>query len=194
MKRQQGLTLTEIMIAMLLGLIVLLAVSALLTDLLRSQTRDRLRATLNGMGDAAMSTMAMDLRRAGYRGSDTSANAPYADIHIEEQGTCLRYAYAPPPGDTQMAHHFFALRLKDGSLQQLASTQANWRCDAPDALWQNLTLPAQAKVETLQFLPIGETGHRGIRIRLSMQDSRRQLPPANWDVAIALRNQPEITP
>lgn len=190
MKKHLGFTLTEMMIALAIGLIVLLAVSTLFVNFTTSASHERQQAALRAMMDSAMSSMAMSLRRAGYAGE--ADPVPYARIFIGQNGHCLRFAYASPPGESAQDPHFYALRLKQqdgkGRIQQLATRQDNWHCGAPDADWQDLTLPAAGSVTGLSF---SQTGRDGIHIALSAQQG--ELAALALAATVTPRNHPIIT-
>lgn len=189
LKRQSGVTLIELMIALLIGLLLLLLLSTLLADLTGQQGRDRRAAALRAMGDAAMSTMAMDLRRAGYAGNGDAAE--FAHIVIGDNDHCLLFAYAAVPGESDDTHLWRGFRLKTedgrGRLQALATERANWRCSAPDGDWQDLTLPAAGSVDALSFNRIGQ---HGIGIQLQLRQA--PLPAAQFTATVTPRNLPVI--
>lgn len=189
MSRQHGLTLVELMVALALGLLVLLGVSTLLVDLTGQQGRDRRAAALRAMGDAAMSTMAMDLRRAGYTGGHDDADL--GRVRIGDDGRCVLFAYAPPPGERDSTQQWRGFRLSPGGerprLQALSTERAHWRCDAADAYWQDLTLPDAGSVQTLRFSRVGQ---HGVGIRLQLRADA--LPDASFEATITPRNTPTI--
>ncbi|NDV13227.1 PilW family protein [Crenobacter caeni] len=189
-KRQGGLTLIELMVALAIGLVLLLAATELLVQLTGQQGRDRRAAALRAMGDAAMSTMAMDLRRAGYAGGGNAAD--FGQIRIGDDGHCVLFAYAAPPGEADDGRLWRGFRLKTengtGRVQSLAVPRDSWRCDAPAADWQDLTLPSAGSVDALTFHRVGE---RGVDIRLLIRADG--LPAAQFEATVSPRNRPAIT-
>ena len=189
-KRQGGLTLIELMVALAIGLVLLLAATELLVQLTGQQGRDRRAAALRAMGDAAMSTMAMDLRRAGYAGGGNAAD--FGQIRIGDDGHCVLFAYAAPPDEADDGRLWRGFRLKTengvGRVQSLAVPREGWRCDAPDANWQDLTLPKAGSVDALTFHRVGQGGGD---IRLLVRADG--LPAAHFEATVSPRNRPAIS-
>ncbi|WP_434630488.1 PulJ/GspJ family protein [Chromobacterium sp. CV08] len=197
MKAQHGVSLLELLVGMTIGLLLLLAVSGLLVGLLESQARERRQAQLGEMLDGALSLMAMELRRAGYwNGSGDPAANPYGRIYIEQNGRCLRYGYDTPPGGKPGLPRHFAFRLsRDGAgrgeIQRLEAEPADWRCDADDARWNNLSQAGIGDVQSLRFSRNADGG--AIELEVA---ARTQAGAADERVDIhalvTLRNRPTV--
>lgn len=175
-KSQHGINLVELMIGLVVGLIVLAAMSAVYLNTARG-SRDTLNANrLNQDLRAIMDIMVADIRRAGYWGTaDTGANpftnriiqaAPLdkiSDIHVSTD--CTLYAYdatynggTPGASSPDSGVDFFGFRLDGDTVQMIdpadnLGTTASAGC-TNDSLWQNLTDPNAITVTALSF----ETG------------------------------------
>ncbi|OHX13770.1 hypothetical protein BI347_09795 [Chromobacterium sphagni] len=197
LRRARGISLLELLVGMTIGLLLLLAVSGLLVNLLGSQARERRQIRLGAMVDASLSLMAMELRRAGYWDSDGGAGTnPYGRIYIEQSGHCLRYGYDTPPNQPKGGQRYFAFRLKlddaqRGRLQRLSADEAGWKCDAADAKWDDLSKPDIGIIDTLRFTEDRSDHAIGVEVAA-------HTPPGGEEekldirTSIALRNRPAV--
>ncbi|MDD5578391.1 MAG: prepilin-type N-terminal cleavage/methylation domain-containing protein [Methylobacter sp.] len=104
MKKQSGLTLIEIMIALLIGLIIIAATITIYITTIKGSSDTLKSARLNHDLESAMALMVNDIRRAGYwggaiAGADSTKN-PFtigtADIQIPT-ASCILYTYDADP-------------------------------------------------------------------------------------------------
>jgi len=151
-KRQQGVTLVELLVGLLVGLVVLGAATAAFLNSLGAQTDNLHLARLNQDMRSMMDIMTRDIRRAGFVTSDPSTNSasllanPFfsadKDIRVLSGGSCIVYSYnadddTPPVVDSN-EHYGFRLS-DDGILQMRSSGTTNTACD--DGSWESITEP-----------------------------------------------------
>jgi len=91
-RRQFGLTLIEMMIAMLIGLIVMAATMGIFLISLKSNVDTLKMVRLNQELQAASTIMSRDFRRAGYWGTPATANAYAAETNTAI-ANCILFAY-----------------------------------------------------------------------------------------------------
>ncbi|WP_166726923.1 PilW family protein [Crenobacter cavernae] len=156
MNKERGFTLIELMVGILISLIVTLALAKMLVSFLddhrATEAQLRLSKSLAALNQLAVG----ELRRTGYAApecrtysassvvnaglnypnvaSGTLASATLDTVHIENGGSCVRFAYAPPPasaGSSQCERGpYFGLQSSQGQMWVFdASSPTNWRCD-----------------------------------------------------------------
>lgn len=166
----RGLTLIELMVGMALGLVVVLAGTALYMAIL-SGNAQYLRETLLGQDmDSAMFLMSRDIRRAGYDGAAASAigsgkfgpaldpfvgsvsGTNYFPIDTRTAG-CILFSYdLDKDGMLQPATEVFGFRLKDGVIQSRTGGAAMpTGCDDTSNVWDNLTDEKSETITSLSF-------------------------------------------
>jgi len=170
LKQQAGVTLVELMIGLLVGLIVLAAGTNIFITSIRGQTDNINLTRLNQDMRAMMYIMARDIRRAGFITSDPGTNfAPLqnnpffnglsTDIAVHDGGGCIVYAYnrdddvnndgvtdeTPSAVDSNERLGF---RLSDGVLEMRLSGATNGNCT--DGSWQTITEP-EVEITELTF-------------------------------------------
>lgn len=173
-KQQAGVTLVELMIGLLVGLIVVAAGINIFTTSIRGQTDNINLTRLNQDMRAMMDIMARDIRRAGFVTSDPGTNFaslqnnPFfddttsgatTDIVIYSVGGCIVYAYnrdddtnndgvtdeTPSAVDSNERLGF---RLSNSELDMRLSGATNENCT--DGSWQSITEP-EVEITALTF-------------------------------------------
>jgi prepilin peptidase dependent protein B len=164
-KRQTGVTLIELLIGMLIGLIVAAAGLSVFITSLKGQADNIKLSRLNQDMRAMMDLMERDIRRAGFVTSDPTTNLaalqnnPFFDattggasteLTVYNGGACLVYAYnrdndSPPFVDSNERAGF---RLNNGNLEMRRSGDTNEDCDDGD--WQSIT-EAEVEITGLTF-------------------------------------------
>lgn len=91
-RHQFGISLIEMMIAMLVGLIIVAATIGIFITSLKSNSDTLKMVRLNQELQAASTLMARDFRRAGYWGTPATANA-YAAETDTSNANCMLFAY-----------------------------------------------------------------------------------------------------
>ena len=147
-RRQRGVTLIEMMVGIVVGLIVLWGMSTVYVNSARGSRTTSGANALNQDMRAVMDIMVGDIRRAGFRNSITGAgDNPFtvvATTNLVVGANCVLYSYdAGGAADVANAGaDFFGFRLNGNIIQTLDPAAAvgatNGGC-ATDAQWQNLT-------------------------------------------------------
>lgn len=166
--KQTGLTLIEMMIASLLGLIVTGGVLTIYLSSIRGSTDIANSARLNYDLDSVMQLMVNDIRRAGYWGgaisaSDAKNNPPTCDTgnpftcgdaNIQIPVTsCILYSYdADGDGDVNNGE-YYGFKL-DGSVLKISSADTvddTGDCTANDGRWQTIIDTDTVSINSLSF-------------------------------------------
>ena len=92
-KQQAGVTLVELMIGLLVGLIVIAAGMNIFTTSIRGQTDNINLTRLNQDMRTMMDIMARDIRRAGFVTSDPETNFASLQNNPFFDSTTTRYCY-----------------------------------------------------------------------------------------------------
>ncbi|WP_374090486.1 PilW family protein [Methylomicrobium lacus] len=166
-KRQAGITLIELLIGMLVGLIVVAGGISIYIASVRGQAENIKLARLNQDMRAMMDMMERDIRRAGFVTADPATNFallqnnPFfdgatsgatTDVAIYNTGSCIVYAYnrdedpnndgvldeAPPAVDAN-ERLGFRLNGNTGELEIRNSGDSNDDC--ADGEWESVTEP-----------------------------------------------------
>jgi len=151
---QSGLTLVEIMIAMVLGILVMGAVITIFVTTVKSSSENIRMVHLNQELRFLMGLMSDELKRAGYSGQPADPALPRDPafreaLNWDPGSNCLRYAYdVNGDGVFEPNNESFAFQW--------------WPLDAPDHLrwgqgvtsntcgggvWQEITHPATAQID-----------------------------------------------
>lgn len=166
-RKQLGVTLVELLIGMLLGLLVAGAGMGLFLTSLKGQTDNIRLSRLNQDMRALMDIMVRDIRRAGFVTDDPKnylanlKNNPFfganTDVGVRSFGSltnnCIVYTYNfdndKPPNvddnddsdDTDDKNDFFGFRLDgaSGNLQMRKSGKTNANCT--DGAWESVVEP-----------------------------------------------------
>ncbi|MDT8406826.1 MAG: prepilin-type N-terminal cleavage/methylation domain-containing protein [Methylococcales bacterium] len=156
MKTQRGLTLLELMISMLVGLIVIGTTLVIYQSTITANS-DITRATrLNHDLDSVMSLMINDIRRAGFWfGATAQANTlnnPFATpanniniVNFSGTSDCILYSYdiSNTDDDTdpdQFKFNFFGFRLNGDRIQMRLSGENSTDCSNGSDAWESFTL------------------------------------------------------
>lgn len=175
-RKQLGVTLVELLIGMLLGLLVAGAGMGLFLTSLKGQTDNIRLSRLNQDMRALMDIMVRDIRRAGFVTDDPNTylanlkNNPFfastTDVYVHSTGAltnnCIVYTYNfdndKPPNvddnddtdDTDDKNDFFGFRLNGttGNLQMRKSGKTNANCTDGD--WESVIEP-EVEITALTF-------------------------------------------
>lgn len=170
-RRQSGVSLVELMVGIVVGLIVLLGISSVYVNSARSSRTATAANQLNQDMRAVMDIMVNDLRRAGFWSTAVTGTNPFTaaatNIRITSPAAnndCILYSYdAPfagaPNGAVDTGTDFFGFRLTGGAIQTLQSTTitstatvcANINADS----WSTLTDNRAIAVTRLTFDSVG---------------------------------------
>lgn len=164
MNEQRGLTLIEILIALLLGIILIGATITVYIITIRGSADTIRAARLNHDLDSALLLMVNDIRRAGYWGGAVagadSRNNPFMaattnvliyDTDGDDEGDCILYTYdANGSGintpndftDDVDANEYYGFRLNNGVVEMrlTGNTTAVAGCGNVGQSWQAMTI------------------------------------------------------
>jgi prepilin peptidase dependent protein B len=188
MTKQNGFTLIEIMIALVIGLIVVGGSIAVYITTIRGSSDIARSARLNHDMDSALALMVNDIRRAGYWGgamvgSDSRDN-PFTvsgttDLQIPSS-SCVLYTYdadidGPDPNTTGIktptdltddvdSDEYYGFRLNSGNIQMRSS---NIACNAGG--WSSLNISEGSDQVEITNLAFTES-FKCLRKRLGAED------------------------
>lgn len=165
--KQQGLTLVELLIGLLVGIVVLGAASSAFLSSFSAQTDNLGLVRLNQDMRTMTDIMARDIRRAGFVTSNPASytdelidNPFFAadkDIHVLDSNTCITYSYNFNEADEQSASpkvaptvdgsEHFGFRLVGNVLQMRKSGSTNTSCNGT---WETITEP-DVEISKLEF-------------------------------------------
>ncbi|MGB1187257.1 MAG: PilW family protein [Cycloclasticus pugetii] len=169
-KKQTGLTLIEMMIAMVLGLFVTAVIITVFSTNVRSSTENIKMIRLNQELRGVMTMMVDELKRHGY--SSESTNADFMnDFNINS--TCVRYSYdeinRDPSGSEvdgeQDTDERFGFKLENNTIMwtrsggDVGATKGAPDCD--NGVWESLTIVDIASITALQFDTAGSVNKDG---------------------------------
>lgn len=174
-KPQAGVTLIELLIGMLVGIIVVAGGMSVYVTSVRGQSENIKLVRLNQDMRAMMDTMERDIRRAGFVTSDPatqfaslqgnpffdSADPNFAELAVYNGGSCIVYAYnrdedpdndgvpdETPPAVDSNERLGFRLNGDAGELEMRSSGDTNEDCD--DGEWESITEP-EVEITGLTF-------------------------------------------
>lgn len=155
-KKQTGLTLIEMMIAMVLGLFVVGVIITVFSTNVRSSTENIKMIRLNQELRGVMTLMSDELKRAGYS-ADPGEDDFMEDLNFTS--TCARYSYDDNSDNTQDANERFAFRLT-GNIVEWSRDVTSTDCSTAGT-WDDLTDPNLASITTLNFDLTGSANTNG---------------------------------
>ena len=175
-RSQSGVTMIEMMIGIVVGLIVLWGLSTVYVNTARGSRTNATANALNQDLRAVMDIMVGDIRRAGYWNTTVGGDNPFTAVVAFPAGTapnavrnlvvaanCVLYSYdashaGGTAGTADAGIDFFGFRLNGTVVQTLDPNAAvavtSGGC-ATNAQWQNLTDDRAITVTALTFDTIG---------------------------------------
>ncbi len=189
--RQRGFTLTELLVAMAIGLFVMAVLLGFLGRLLATETNMLRALSFQQELSAVMAKMVADLRRSGYTPLAKRADVALKFIDIvQPREDCLLYRYAHRQGHQArpLAADYAGFRLHHGRIQQRTSIKGCPSDDCHDCRrgrWSSLTDGQSWQVSKLVF-----SRHRGavgqVRIDIVVQALTIHPPVLHWRLQAAL--------
>jgi prepilin peptidase dependent protein B len=145
MKKQTGLTLIEIMIALLIGLIIIAATINIYITTIRGSSDTLRSARLNHDLESAMSLMVNDIRRAGYWGGAIagadSRNNPFAtgaaNIQSPAAG-CILYTYDADGDGVVDSDEYYGFKLEGTNIRMRKTGATTANCT--DGTWETMNI------------------------------------------------------
>lgn len=161
-KQQTGISLIELMIGLLVGLVIVAGGLSVFVTSVRGQADNIKLSRLNQDMRAMMDIMVRDIRRAGFVTDDPQTNwtslqdNPFfgatTELAIYDSKPCIVYAYnrdndSPP---TVADNERLGFRLNDGGeLEMRSSGTTNENCD--DGVWESIT-ESEVEINGLTFI------------------------------------------
>lgn len=136
-KQQQGITLIEMMIAMVLGLLVMGSIIAIFVNNVKTSSENIRMIRLNQELRGTMTFISDELKRAGYSG-DATNSAFNDDLNFDVVSSCLRYSYDENDDGVQQPVERFAFKLLDDEIQW-GTNQVDDLTDCTNGNWQGIT-------------------------------------------------------
>lgn len=177
MCKQKGLTLIELLVSMILGIVVVGGVTTAYVSISTSASNTLTQNKLAQQLSSITTLMTRDIRRAGFRGNQTPAdllepstnvfnlaNDTALEVHTagnvqvanQGAGPCILYAYDRDQDGILDNPEITGFRLNAGAIQMRTSgdTVANAvhdSCNDADDTWTNLSDPTAVTVTNLTF-------------------------------------------
>jgi len=133
--RQQGITLIEMMIAMLIGLILSGAVISIFVSNVKSSTENMRMMRLNQELRGTMTFISDELKRAGFSADATNSDF-MGDFNFNVASSCLRYSYDEDGNGLQGTDERFGFQLT-ASAVRWSNNVTTTNCS--NGTWQNVT-------------------------------------------------------
>jgi len=164
-RKQQGLTLIEMMIALVLGLFVTAAIITVFSTNVRSSNESLRMIRLNQELRGAMGLMTNEFKRAGY--SASSSITTFMD-RTNFTATCANYSYDINSNSSIDTAEYYGFHFDE------ANNEIGWGSGLSStgcsSSWQAITDSNIASIVTLNFVPstinIGGTDVHEVRITL----------------------------
>lgn len=163
--KHSGFTLIELLVALALNVVILLALISVFSSNIAHVNQATNSDTLNQQLEAAMQSMANDIRRAGYWGNAISDigngqnNNPFmaagADVSVPASN-CILFSYdydsngAAPSISASYDDERYGYRLNGQTLQS-RPPGASYDCNAAGSAWENVTNPGIVSITSLSF-------------------------------------------
>ncbi|KXJ58681.1 MAG: type IV pilin [Alteromonas sp. Nap_26] len=154
---QKGLTLIEMMIALVLGLFVTAAIITVFSTNVRTNTENLKMIRLNQELRGAMSLMSDEFKRAGY--SALASITTFMD-RTNFTTTCANYSYDINANSSVDTVEYYGFRLDQANNEiDWGSGLTNVGCST--GAWQAITDPNIAEITTLDFDITGSVNTSG---------------------------------
>jgi len=165
MTKHAGFTMVELLIALAINVIILLALVSVFSTNLSHFTKTTSSDVLNQQLETAMQLMVNDIRRAGYWGNAKSDlgtglnNNPFMAAGVDVSvtgGNCILFAYDYNNDGTLSVitsasdDERYGFRLS-GNILQTRPWGASFACNAASSAWENVTDPTLVKITALSF-------------------------------------------
>jgi type II secretory pathway component PulJ len=145
-KKQIGLTLIEMMIAMLLGLLVTGSIITIFISNVKSSSENIKMIHLNQELRTVMGFMSDEIKRSGYSADATVTT--FIDDFNTATANCVLYSYDVNGNGVQTTNEKFGFRLNGNTIQW----GSNVACGS-NINWQGLTEPNMADITVFSIVP-----------------------------------------
>jgi prepilin peptidase dependent protein B len=181
-RRQGGVSLIELMIGILVGMIVIAATIAIYVSTLRGGNNTLRTARLNQELRATMDVMVREIRRAGFNGWNPTGlivlstnnnftkrgeNGLQTDLRVQNGGDCILFSYDLPPwvdidesdplnvAAPFEASDYMGFKLSNGAVSMRSSGSTTNSANCSDGTWEAITDPNTITVTALTFSTLG---------------------------------------
>jgi len=153
--QQKGLTLIEMLIAMVLGLFVTAVIISVFSTTVRTNVENMKMIRLNQELRGVMTFMVDELKRTGY--SADPGNVTFMASFDRETASCILYSYDNNGNGNRDSNEHFGFRL------DTTAKQIKWANDASDScdFGESITDVNMAEITILDFNIEGSTNTNG---------------------------------
>jgi Tfp pilus assembly protein PilW len=157
-RKMTGLTLVELMIAIVLGMIVIAGVIQVFVGSVRSNGELLRMTRLEEELSAVLTLVSADVRRAGYNSlaanpANVASGWDNLMAPITVAGNCILYTYdTTGDGNDALAANRFGFRLTGTTIEMYTNTNAaDWTCNAATG-WAAATSTGVVDITALEFV------------------------------------------
>ncbi|PHS72765.1 MAG: type IV pilin [Cycloclasticus sp.] len=155
-KKETGLTLVEMLIALVLGLFVTAVIITVFSTNVRSSTENIKMIRLNQELRGVMTMMVDELKRTGHSADATNSDF-MSDINFTS--TCARYSYDEDKSSIRETDERFGFRLNVNTIEWSSNATSS---GCTGGLWSEITDPNLALITTLDFDVTGSVNTGGV--------------------------------
>jgi prepilin peptidase dependent protein B len=159
---QRGLSLTELMVSLSIGVLLMLGLTTFMSGTLVNNTSSVKTIQFNQEMRAAMTLMVRDLRRSGYWGSTSYTTGalsgvgygstysnPFSNVDTST-ANCILYRYDKNSNSTLDDGEYFGFKLSGTGIQMLNSGTSSSACNGTSG-WTALTNTSNLNITGLTF-------------------------------------------
>lgn len=199
-RRQVGVSLIELMIGMVIGLIIVGAAGTVYVNAVRSGSDTLRSAKLNIELRGAMDMMVAELRRAGYSSvSATVSTNPFMLTNTNVSlptSDCILFAYDSNGNGTTDTADFFGFKKNNTAISMrlggtAPSTLVASGCAVGSDSWENITDPKTVVVDTLTFSLTYQCVNAQTNVSSTTEECKAGSPTV-FDVAAAASPQSDL--
>jgi len=187
-KKETGLTLIEMMIAMVLGIFVSVIIITVFSTNVRSSTENIKMIRLNQELRGVMTMMVDELKRSGY--SADSTNADFMNDFDISSG-CARYSYDEDSSDIRETDERFGFNLI-GNTIVWAKDYTSTDCSASSTTPTSITDPNLALITTLDFNIDGSSNKLGSTVNTGIVALTTNTGVSLYEVTITLTGTTDL--
>lgn len=159
LRNQKGISIIEILMALVISSIITAAVISLLSNSLTTSSQLTKTAKLDQMLNNILETIAQDVQRAGYNANATTSatnvffNAP-DDVSINASTNCITFSYQIDSNTTPVTSNRFGYRLNTTNNAIEYRTSGT---DCASGAWNNFTDPNIISIDNFSIPAVNTT-------------------------------------